>query len=206
LAFDIGLFPLWYYASRMRFSFFPALFQRPLKIKFDKQEENEEIILFLRQHPVVNVFWVTATIILLILPAVFLQLDALFGFNFASQIPVNLLIGGLLIYYLLIIAYAFEQFLSWYFNVYIVTNLHIVDVNFFSLLAKEVVEISLSDIEVISHNVDGVLGSLFHFGNVHIETAAEQKRILFEKVPRPDVVTDKVQDLQRAKRALGGGH
>lgn len=189
----------------MRFSFFPALFQRPSKIKFDKQEENEIIELFLRQHPIVNVFWVTATIIALILPALFLQLEAVFGFNFSSQIPVNLLIGGLIIYYLLVLAYAFEQFLSWYFNVYIVTNMHIVDVNFYSLLAKEVVEISLDDIEVISHSVAGVFGSLFHFGDVEIETAAETKRITFEKVPRPDVVTDTVQDLQRARKVVEGG-
>ncbi len=190
----------------MRFSFFPALFQNPGKIKFDKQEDNEVIELFLRQHAFVNIFWVSTTIVLLVFPAIFLQLDSLLGFNYAIQIPLNLLIGGLIIYYLLVMAYAFEQFLSWYFNVYIVTNIHIVDVNFYSLLSKEVVEISLNDIEVISHNVDGVLGSLFHFGNVHIETAAEQKRILFEKVPRPDVVTDKVQDLQRARKAMGGDH
>ena len=190
----------------MRFSFFPALFQNPSKIKFDKQEDNEVIELFLRQHAFVNIFWVSTTIVLLIFPAIFLQLDAILGFNYALQIPLNLLIGGLIIYYLLVMAYALEQFLSWYFNVYIVTNMHIVDVNFYSLLSKEVVEISLNDIEVISHNVDGVLGSLFHFGNVHIETAAEQKRILFEKVPRPDLVTDKVQDLQRAKKAMGGDH
>lgn len=189
----------------MRFSFFPAIFQHPLKIKFDKQEEHESIELFLRQHPIVNIFWIVTTIVLLIMPAILLQLDVLLGFNFSVSIPVDLLIGGLLIYYLLILAYAFEEFLSWYFNVYIVTNLHIVDINFFSLLAKEVVEISLDDIEVISHNVDGVLGSLFNFGNVHIETAAEQKRILFAKVPRPDIVTDRVQDLQRARHAMSGG-
>jgi hypothetical protein len=190
----------------MRFSFFPALFQNPHKIKFDKQEDNEVIELFLRQHPVVNIFWVSTSIFLLVFPVIFLQFDTFFGFNFASQAPLNLLIGGLIIYYLIILAYAFEQFLSWYFNVYIVTNMHIVDINFFSLLAKEVVEISLDDIEVISHNVDGVLGSFFHFGNVHIETAAEQKRILFEKVPRPDIVTDRVQDLQRARHVMKGGH
>lgn len=190
----------------MKFGFFPAIFQHPNKIKFDKQEENEVIELVLRQHAFVNVFWVTTTILLLVLPVVFLQLDALFNFNFAIQIPVKLLIGGLIIYYLLLIAYAFEQFLSWYFNVYIVTNMHIVDINFYSLLSKEVVEISLDDIEVISHNVNGIFGSLFNFGDVHIETAAEQKRILFEKVPRPDVVTDKVQDLQRIRHAMKGGH
>jgi len=189
----------------MRLSFFPALFQRPLKIRFDRQEENEEIILFLRQHPIVNTFWIVTSIILIILPAVFLQTERLLGLSITSQIPLNLIIGGLLIYYLLIIAFAFEQFLSWYFNVYIVTNMHIVDINFYSLLSKEVVEISLDDIEVISYTMAGVLGSLFHFGTVEIETAAETKRIHFEKVPRPDVVSDTVQDLQRARKGEDNG-
>jgi len=190
----------------MKFSFFPALFQSPRKIKFDKQEENEVIELFLRQHPVVNIFWVVTSLLLLILPPILLQVDLLLSLDYISRVPTSIFLGGLMVYYLLLLAYAFEQFLSWYFNVYIVTNMHIVDINFYSLLSKEVVEISLSDIEVISHNVAGVFGSLFHYGNVEIETAAETKRILFEKVPRPDIVTDRVQDLQRAKRAMGGGH
>lgn len=190
----------------MKFHFFPALFALPKKIRFDKQEENEVIELFLRQHPIVNVFWVVTSLILLVLPPIFFQVDLILGLDYVARVPLSILLGGLIIYYMLILAYAFEQFLSWYFNVYIITNMHIVDINFYSLLSKEVVEISLSDIEVISHHVDGVLGSLFHFGDVEIETAAETKRIVFEKVPRPDIVTDKVQDLQRAKRAMGGGH
>lgn len=189
----------------MQFKFFPSLFQSPKKIKFDTQEQSEVIELFLRQHLIVNVFWVVTSLLLLILPPVFFQLDSLFGFNFTSEVPVNILSGGLIIYYLLLLAYAFEQFLSWYFNVYIVTNQHIVDVNFYSLLSKEVVEIRLDDIEVIAYHISGVLGSLFHFGNVEIETAAETKRILFEKVSRPDIVADRIQDLQRARKVFRGG-
>lgn len=190
----------------MQFKFFPALFNSPKKIRFERQEDNEIIELFLRQHPIVNVFWVVMSLILLVLPPVFFQIEPIFDLNFTSQIPTGVLFGILIVYYLVLLAYALEQFLSWYFNVYIITNMHIVDVNFYSLLSKEVVEISLSDIEVIAHNVAGVFGSLFHYGNVEIETAAETKRILFEKVPRPDLVTDRVQDLQRARRALGGIH
>lgn len=190
----------------MQFKFFPSLFQSPRKIRFERQEDNEVIELFLRQHPIVNVFWVAATLILLALPPVFFQLESILQLNFTTQIPTQVLLGGLVVYYLILLAYAFEQFLGWYFNVYIITNMHIVDVNFYSLLSKEVVEISLNDIEVIAHNVSGVFGSIFHFGDVEIETAAETKRILFEKVPRPDLVTDRVQDLQRARRAMRGGH
>lgn len=189
----------------MQFKLFPALFQIPKKIRFERQEENEVIELFLRQHPIVNVFWVTVSLIFLVLPPVFLQVDSILQLNLTSQTPTAILLGGLIVYYLILLAFAFEQFLGWYFNVYIVTNMHIVDVNFYSLLSKEVVEIFLDDIEVIAHNVSGVLGSIFHYGDVEIETAAETKRILFEKVPRPDLVTDRVQDLQRARKTVKGG-
>ncbi len=189
----------------MHFKFFPSLFQTPLKIRFEQQEVNEKIELFLRQHPIVNVVWVTLSLILLVLPPILIQLDSSLNFNFISQVPVNLLLGGLIVYYLILLAYAFEQFLHWYFNVYIVTNLHIVDVNFHSILSKEVVEISLEDIEVISHKVVGVLGSLFHYGEVFIETASETKNIVFDKVPRPDMVADKIQDLQKTRKLLFDG-
>lgn len=189
----------------MHFKFFPSLFHAPLKIRFEQQETNEKIELFLRQHPIVNVIWVTLSLILLILPPIFIQLDQSLNFNFIEKVPVNLLLGGLIVYYLILLAYAFEQFLHWYFNVYIVTNLHVVDVNFHSILSKEVVEISLEDIEVISHKVVGVLGSLFHYGEVFIETASETKNIVFDKVPRPDMVADRVQDLQKKRKILFDG-
>lgn len=199
---------MWYHLGNkiMQFKFFPALFQSPKKIKFERQEENEIIELFLRQHPIVNVFWIVASLFLLVLPPVLLQIESMFQLNITTKIPTPVLLGGLTLYYLIILAYAFEQFLSWYFNVYIITNLHIVDVNFYSLLSKEVVEISLDDIEVVAHNIAGIFGSLFNFGDVEIETAAETKRILFEKVPHPDMVADRIQDLQRVRRTMGGGH
>lgn len=184
----------------MTFRLFPALLETPRKIRFDKQEKEETIILFLRQHPIVNFFWIATAIFLIVMPGFLVLLEGFLGFNFSTNIPVNLLIGGLIIYYLIVAAYVFEQFLSWYFNVYIVTNMHVVDINFYSLLSKEVVEISLDEIQVISHKVSGILGSLFHYGMVDIETAAAMKRITFDKVPRPDVVTDTVQNLQRARR------
>lgn len=189
----------------MRFQFFPSLFQRPNKIKFDQQEDNETIELFLRQHPIVNVGWISLSLLLLLLPPFLLQMDIIFGFNYADRVPINLLLGGLVIYYLLLLAYAFEEFLSWYFNVYIVTNQHVVDINFYSILAKEVIEISLDDIEVISQHVAGVFSSLFHYGDVTIETAAENVVLLFKKVPRPDLVADRIQDLQRNRKLFFEG-
>lgn len=184
----------------MKFLFFPALFEKPSAISFAEQEADETIILFLRQHPIVNIPWIFAALIASVLPVVFIQLDLAFGLNFFTQIPTSLLVGALIIYYLLVLGYAFEQFLSWYFNIYIVTNHHIVDVDFDSLLYRKITEINLTDIESVNDKVVGIFASLFNFGDVNVETAAKGQAVNFIKVPRPDFVADTIQDLVAAAR------
>lgn len=184
----------------MKFLFFPALFDHPTNISFAEQEADETIILFLRQHPIVNIPWILASLIASILPVVFIQLDTIFNAGFFSNIPNSLLIAGLIIYYLLILGYAIEQFLHWYFNIYIVTNKHIVDVDFDSLLYRKITEINLTDIESVNNKIVGIFASLFNFGNVNVETAATRQAVVFIKVPRPDFVADTIQDLIAAAR------
>ncbi len=184
----------------MKFLFFPALFEKPASISFAEQEPNEELILFLRQHPVTNVPWIVGSLIALVLPIVFIQLDLIFGLGFFINVPTNLFVGALIIYYLLILGFAVEQFLHWYFNIYIVTNKHIVDVDFDSLLYRRITEINLTDIESVKSKISGVFGSLFNFGDINIETAAAHQTIDFIKIPRPDFVADTVQDLIDASK------
>lgn len=189
----------------MKFLFFPALFDHPTKIRFAEQEADETLVLFLRQHPIVNVPWILLSLLGLVLPIIFIQLDLTFNAGFFSNIPIPLLTGGLIIYYLLILGYVVEQFLHWYFNIYIVTNKHIVDVDFDSLLYRRITEINLTDIESVKSKVVGVFGALFNFGDVNVETAATHQAVGFLKVPRPDFVADTIQDLIDAV-GEGGGH
>lgn len=182
----------------MKLKFFPAFFDKPTKIKFQEQEANETIELFLRQHFITNVPWIFLSILAFILPVIFIQLDENLALNFIQAIPANILLGGLIIYYLLILAYIIENFLFWYFNIYIVTNIHLVDINFHSILSREVLEIELDDIENVSSKINGFIRSLFNFGNVIIKTAADKADITFAEVPRPDFVADRIQDLRES--------
>lgn len=189
-------------SSYMEFKLFPAFFDNPAKIRFSEQEANETIELFLRRHAIVNVPWIITALIAIILPVILIQLDQMFALNFIAPIPTSILAGGLVIYYLIIIGYVLEQFLHWYFNIYIVTNIHIVDVNFDSLLFRNITEIALKDIESVSSSIKGFFGSLFNFGNVNIETAATSQASIFEKVPKPDQVADRIEDL---RQLINGG-
>lgn len=188
----------------MHFSFFPALFEKPGKIRFETQEANETIELFLRRHFITNVPWILSSIIGFFLPLFVVQLDILLGFNIVSQIPTLLLVGGLIIFYLLILAYIIENFLFWYYNIYIVTNIHLVDIALVSILSRSVKEVELNDIEDVTSKINGVIRSLFNYGDVLIKTAAQQEVVSFGAVPRPDFVADRIQDL-RLVFIEGGG-
>lgn len=189
----------------MHFKIFPSLIEKPENIKFENQENDEKIELFLRAHWIENSSWIITAILLTILPLILVQLDLQFNLNLLSTIPPQLIFGGLIIYFMLVIAFVIENFLFWYFNADIVTNKHIVDINFYSLLSREITEVGLEDVEIVSRQSGGILDSLFNFGDVIIETAAEQKNIRMDNISNPDFVVDKIQDLREARKLFFEG-
>lgn len=163
---------------------------------FAQQEDNEIIELVLRQHWVTNIPWILLALILFLLPVIAIQFAPVALFALIPNIPYQIILFGLVLWYLLVFAYIFEKFLFWYFNIYIVTNLHLVDVNFRSLQQREVIEIKLQDIESSSSNISGIIRSLFNYGDVVIQTAADVQDITFDAVPYPDLVVDRIGDLK----------
>ncbi len=180
----------------MQFKLFPAYFDHPENMRFAEQEEDEVIELFLRQHFIVNIGWVISALIALILPPLVLQLDLIFRIDLIANLPIKLVLESIMIWYLLLSVFVLEKFLYWYFNIFIVTNIHIINVSFSSILSRQITEIELGDIESVSSTVSGLLGSLFNYGDLIIETAAKDKSIDFRKIPKPDLVADRVQDLR----------
>src|SRR5258708_7359121 len=114
--------------------FFPSFFEKPVNIHFDEQEADEEVVLFLRQHWFTQVGWIVTAIFLFLLPLVLIGFfgspagsslgGGLFGITF---IPLKITQGFLILWNLLIFAFVLEKFLAWYFNIYIVTNKHLID-------------------------------------------------------------------------------
>ncbi len=186
----------------MQFGLFPAFFEKPLHIRFEQQEPDEFIELFLRKHWFTNVGWIIMAIFLSLLPFVIVLVDASLNLGFTTNLPFQISAGFIILWYMLVAAYVIENFLYWYFNIYIVTNKHIVDINYSSLLSRSVVEVKLVDVQSQKASIKGIFRQLFNFGDVVIETAAENQRIDFMDIPKPDLVADRVQDL---KSAIGDG-
>ena len=177
-------------------SLFPSFYDCPAKIRLVHQEVDEHIELFLRQHWIKNVPWVITAIIGLLVPVFLPAAEQFLSSITTFSIPVDLYISFTILWYMFILAYIIESFLHWYFNIYIVTNKHLVDINFWNLLYRDITEVRIDDVESARTHIRGVLGPLFNFGDVVIETAAERQNIQFLQVPNPDIVAERVQDLR----------
>ena len=181
---------------------FSAYIENPLNCRFEGQDPDEKILLLLRAHPITNLKWIFPAVLFFFAP--FSLPIALSFFNLElSTLPLTFGVLFLVVNYLLVLIIAFEGFLYWYFNVYIVTNKNIVDVDFHSILFKNIDVAPLRNIEDTSSSMGGILSSVFHYGDVFIQTAGATKNIDLLSVPKPHRVADFILD--EAHKIYGRG-
>jgi len=162
----------------------------PDDIDFETKASKEQIILMLRQHPVVNLRWIVTSIFLLSGPTL-LNLFGVF-----TLLPEGFSLVITLSWYLVTSAYAIEGFLDWYFNVYFITDQRIVDVDFYNLINKRVSNAEIEIIEDVSYTTGGVIRTLLNYGDVFIQTAAEVSEFDFYAVPNPERAVKILDDLR----------
>ncbi len=147
-------------------------------IRFESQGPNETVILLLRQHPATQINWIIAVIFGLLLPLVFnVFLPTFFT-------PTQIVFFNLL-WYTGIFAFAFLNVISWLFNVGIVTNERIVDVDFHNLLYKEISASIITKVEDVTVKTGGFSRSVLDYGNLFVQTAGSEENIEFLNIPHP---------------------
>lgn len=167
-----------------------ALVVRPARTHFQAQERDEEIILLLRRHWVTNFGWLATAGFFLLVPMSFTYIPVI---NF---LPNRFQFMVVLIWYLLTIAFIFEKFLAWYFNVYIVTNKRVVDLDFYNIIYYNQAQADLKEITDMNVTVSGVGRLFFNYGDLVIETAAVAPNLEFHAVPNPRKVVQIIEKLK----------
>ena len=95
----------------------------------------------------------------------------------------------------------FTFFLIWidyYFDVWIVTDQRIVNIEQKGLFARVVSELELENIQDITTDVKGVIPTFLNYGNLYVQTAAEMERFVFRNIPDPYSVKDMIMNLQKS--------
>lgn len=172
---------------------FPAYLENPQNCTFEGQDPDEKILLLLRAHPITNLGWIVPAFLLSLLPFFIPTIFSFFKLDITFLPPLYRL-TFIVINYLLVLVIVFEGFLNWYFNVYIVSDKSIIDVDFNSILFKNIDMAPLRHVQDVSSSISGITQSIFHFGNVFVQTAGATENIDFNNVPMPDRVADFILD------------
>ncbi len=169
---------------------FLAFAAKPEKVFFDTQMSDERVLLLLRRHPVTQVPWILSAIVLAMIPFV---VSAVFpGLSF---LPGRYIFAATVGWYALVFSFVLESFLMWFFNVYIITDERVIDVDFNSLIYKNISSAKLDNIEDITATTGGAIRSIFDFGTIKIQTAAANTEFEFEDVPHPGKVQSLLNEL-----------
>jgi uncharacterized membrane protein YdbT with pleckstrin-like domain len=170
-------------------SFLSAFLALPSKARFETQQLDEPIILVLRRHWITNIPWIIGVIVMILVPFV-----PIFS-PIISYMPLRFQWFFVILWYLLTTSFLLEKFLSWFFNIYIITDERVVDVDFYSLIYKQISDAGLDKIQDVTYRTGGFLGTIINYGDILIQTAGTQENIQFEKVPQPAKVVSILNEL-----------
>ena len=173
---------------------FSAYCDFPHAVKVADIQDDEEILLYLRKHFITNVPWIIRTIgATLVFP--FLFYINSFGIIDLSFVPYNFIIFATIFYYQIVFSYVFVKYLSWFYNISLVTNKRIIDIDFSSLIYENVEATKLTQVEDVGYAQIGIIRSIFDYGDVNLHTAGPASNFEFLAVPHPERVIKTINNL-----------
>ena len=163
---------------------------------FDGQKENEPILLVTHRHwfdVAIQFVAIFFALCLLLLAYIFLPL-MIPSIQMLYSVLFNFLVT---LFLMLLWAFSFLIFIDYYFDVWIVTDRRIINVEQKGLFSRQVSELEHVRVQDVTTDVKGFFPTLLNYGDVFIQSAAEKERFQFESVPNPYAIKDLIMKLQK---------
>jgi len=171
------------------------------KIHFAGQKENEEVLLTVRRH------WFNIAAQFTIILAMFLVVLISFFVKpflpFTQSLKAVSGIYALIEVFFLMLAWimAFAIWIDYYFDVWIVTDKRIVNIEQVGLFRRDISELELVRIQDVTAEIVGILPTFLDYGEVQVQTAGKMEHFLFRKVPHPNQIKDMIMNLKKKEIA-----
>ena len=144
--------------------------------KLIKRKEGERIIKIIRRCGLT--LWPKIFFIIILLALDFFFLYFLFKLG-----TIGIIIFSFVL--LVILFYTFKIFRIWYYNVFIITNKRIIDIDQRGILNRIVSESPLNKIKDVSYRIKGFWPTIFRYGNLEVQMASDLFRIEVRKIKNP---------------------
>ncbi|MEK7072906.1 MAG: PH domain-containing protein [Patescibacteria group bacterium] len=158
----------------------------------------EQPILTLRAHPVVFITSGAMFVILLIVPfAAIALLPELMASLLSSMIGGTAAVLLVSLYMLVVLLLGFNHFFNWFFDIWVVTNERIIDVDQEGVFSKKIGELELHKVQDVLAESHGVLATMFGYGRIKVETAGSQTEFAFDGISHPYAVAKRILELAK---------
>jgi hypothetical protein len=180
--------------------FFRSLLRNPPNTSYEGKDNDEIVIMLIRQSLISTISWIVTAVFFFIIP--FFLIPFLSNLEYMNEKVFNssFIFGFTLFWFIALFGYIYQKFLEWYFEVLLVTNKKIVDMD---RGATNISETFLNNVQDVTSKMSSVLGQIFNIGSIHIQTAAEREEFEFHLVDNPSEIRDAISDLVSKK---GGSH
>lgn len=185
-------------------SLFGSFVVTPSKTTFESQDNDEKIVVLGRRHFVTNLKWLAVACFAFFVPMFWGDFPMVMALNTNTSFILTL------VWYSALLFFVIQNFVLWFYNVYIVTNERLVDVDFFGLLYKNINVTQFNKVEDVNYSQRGVLSSFFNYGDVVVQTASEQRSddrgeksaFTFDAVANPDLVVKIISQYMEENQKL----
>lgn len=171
---------------------------------FKGQHEDEHISHVIHRHWfAILVQFIGIAFVLALLIVSSIVLHVVFGTNAPSILDPSLVRFIESTLFLFIWFSIFFLWIDYWFDVWIVTDQRIVDIEQKGLFVREISELNISRIQDVTSEITGFIPSILNYGDVFIQTAGEQERFVLRQVPDPNAIKDMI--MKRVHATDGNG-
>ncbi len=171
---------------------------------FPNEQSDESVYVFVRPYYLAFLPWFVIILGLLIIGIIFFVFTlSVFPGILADPTGHDILVMITSAYLLLIVSFLTVAFINYYYDIYLVTDRRLVDIDQISLFHREINELALEEVQDVTTKNQGIFSSLFDYGMVIIETAAAREKFVFNSVLHPREISTIILDLSdQAKKRL----
>ncbi len=164
---------------------------------FEGQREGETVALLVRRHFFTILFPIISFLVGCVLPIVGF-------FYFGSFLAASDLLAEYLflssVWYSFLWVSIFYALSMYALDTVIITSERIIDNDQFGFFDRKVSEIHSERIQDVTARTNGIIETMLSFGDVVVQSAGSEKHFVFRRIPRPEVVREKIMQITNVIR------
>jgi len=169
---------------------------------FPGQREGEDVLAVIYKHPIVYTRIIAGFFILIILPITVFCKIWFYFYPLASFYEKGVIVGifaSLVFLYGLL--FACIAWINEEFDLFILTTERLMDITQVNFFKRTIASTPLEQIQDTTGVVSGILATIFHYGNLTVQTAAGNASEFFiDKIPDPEGAARNILDWADKKR------